>query len=372
MTQIPTPRETVGLVGHVEAERRLLDAWSSGRLPHGWLIAGPRGIGKATLAFRFARFLLAHAGPEGSGSDGPSMFGDDAPSLPQSLELAPEHPVFRRVASGGHADLHVIERRMQDDGKRMQTVIPVDAVRAAGRGMTLTAGEGGWRIVIVDGVEEMNVNAANALLKVLEEPPPRTVLLLVTHAPGRLLPTIRSRCCQLRLSPLEPELVGSLLKQYCPDMGNAEAETLGGLADGSIGRALSLAQNGGVEIHRDLVKLLASLPDLDMKTAHKFADRLARREAEPQWRTAVELTARSLSDLVGAAARGEDLQRRGYSAADAGSLQRLAERASLDRWIEVWEKTSRMFAQADSANLDRKQVMLAALGTMETAARSGV
>ena len=372
MTEPPLPRENPDLLGHERAEARLLDAWSSGRLPHGWLITGPRGIGKATLAYRFARFLLANGSPGGA-DDGPSMFGDELPpTVPQSLAVDPEHPIFRRVASGGHTDLQVIERGMTDDGKRMQTVIPVDAVRAAGHAMSLTSGEGGWRIVIVDGAEEMNVNAANAILKVLEEPPPRALLMLISHAPGRLLPTIRSRCCQLRLAPLSAENVARLLLEYRPDLDADERRTLAGLADGSIGRALALAASDGLSIQRELIRLLASLPELDMATAHRFADRFARRDSEAAWRTAVDLTTRNLADLVGSGARGQDPSDRGYSPAEVDCLKRLQGMASLDRWVEVWEKSSRLFAQADSANLDRKQVMLSALGTMASAARTGV
>lgn len=373
MNDIPEPRAATELVGHDAAETRLLDAWASGRLPHGWLIGGPRGIGKATLAYRFARFVLAHGDPGGAEDAGPSMFGDELPpAVPDSLALDPGHPVFRRVASGGHADLRAIERGPTEDGKRMQTVIPVGAVRTACHGMAMTAGEGGWRVIIVDGAEEMNPNAANALLKVLEEPPPRALLLLVSHAPGRLLPTIRSRCCQLRLLPLPAERVGELLALYRPDLSENERAALAALADGSIGRALGLADANGISIQNDIVALMSGLPNLDMAAAHKFADRLARRDAEAMWRTAVDLMIRNLGALVSATARGQDLASRGYSAPEAERLRHLQDPASLDRWVEVWEKSSRLFAQADSANLDRKQVMLSALGSMENAARAGV
>jgi DNA polymerase-3 subunit delta' len=381
VTEIPLPRKNPFLLGHEHAESRLLEAWKSGRLPHAWLIGGPKGIGKATLAYRFARFLLAHGNPaDAAADDGPSMFGDALPPLlPETLELAEDHPVFRRVAAGAHADLHAVERgpvpedrNKEPEKQRMQTVIPVDAVRAAGQGMGLTAGEGGWRVVVVDGAEEMNVNAANALLKLLEEPPPRAVLLLVSHAPGRLLPTIRSRCCQLRLAPLSPATVNELLGRYRPDLAAPERASLAALADGSVGRALALAEGDGLAIKRDLVGLLADLPDLDMAAAHRFADRLARREADAAWRTAVDLTSRCLADMVAAGARGQSPESRGYSPEEAACLDRLRGLASLDRWVEVWEKTTRLFAQADGANLDRKQVMLSALGSMESAARSGV
>ena len=196
--------------------------------------------------------------------------------------------------------------------------------------------------------------------------------MLVSHAPGRLLPTIRSRCCHLRLSALAPGTVTSLLRSYRPDLEDAECRTLAGLSDGSIGRALALADGDGLAIQRDLVRILASLPDLDHALAQKFADRFGRRDADAAWRTAVDLTTRSLADLVRFGARGADPAQQGYGPAATESLEKLQNLASLDRWAEVWEKTSRLFAQADSVNLDRKQVMLSALNTMETVARSGL
>lgn len=339
------PRENAQLFGHEGAETRLLDAWKSGRLPHGWLISGPRGIGKATLAFRFARFVLAG--------------GETA-----DLALPADHPVARRVASGGHVDLHIVERGLADDGKRMQSVIPVDAIRAASKSMTLTAGEGAWRVLIVDGAEEMNVNAANALLKLLEEPPERSLILLVSHAPGRLLPTIHSRCCKLRLAPLSAETVDRLLTALRPEIGEVDRERLTGLSDGSVGRALALADSDGLAVHGELMAILAGLPRLDVAAAHAFADRFAR--ADDAWRTAVDLTVRILAGFASAGARGADLK--GYGGEDRERLERLRARASVDRWLDVWEKTTGLFARADAINLDRKQVMLDALGAIEAAA----
>ncbi|CAN0382981.1 unnamed protein product, partial [Discosporangium mesarthrocarpum] len=366
------PRENTDLVGHDHAEQEILDAWTSGRLHHAWLISGPKGIGKATLAYRFARFVLAGGG-DAPADDGAALFGaEEIPAAPVSLAIDPENPVFHRIAANGHGDLQVIERGMSDDGKRMQTVIPVEKIRSVGHTMSLTAGEGGWRVIIVDGAEEMNPNAANALLKVLEEPPPRALLLLITHAPGRLLPTIRSRCCQLRLSSLTPKLVDTLVAEHRPDLSAEDRGVLARLSDGSIGRALDLADSGGVALQRDLIAIMNSLPTLDMKSAHKFADKVARRDADAAWRTAVDLASRSLADLVAAAARGEDLGTRGYGPAEVASLSRLQSLARPDQWIDVWEKNASLFAKADSANLDRKQVMLNALATMENVARTGV
>jgi DNA polymerase-3 subunit delta' len=180
----PDPRANPILLGHTEAEATILDAMRAGRMHHAWLITGPEGVGKATLAYRFARRLLAGRAAE------------------DSLALDPANTVFRRVAAGSHADLKTIERVVNDKTKRMQAQIPVEKVREINGFMSLTPAEGGWRVVVVDGAEELNQASANALLKILEEPPPRAILLLVCAAPGRLLPTIRSRCRRLRLTPL--------------------------------------------------------------------------------------------------------------------------------------------------------------------------
>ena len=189
---VPAPRENPSLSGHEPAEKELLSAFASGRLPHGLLITGPHGVGKATLAFRFARFLLSQGAA-------PSAGGLFAPAVPSSLALPPEHPVFRRVASSGHADLLTVERGIDPKRKRERTEIVVDDTRAIAAFLRLTPAEGGWRIVVVDTADEMNRNAANAVLKILEEPPSRALLILVSDNPGRLLPTIRSRCRRLPL-----------------------------------------------------------------------------------------------------------------------------------------------------------------------------
>ena len=374
MTERLHPRENPDLTGHEAAENQFLDAWSSGRMHHGWLISGPKGIGKATMAYRFARFLLTHGNPAQADDGGPALFGNDeiTAASPESLAVDPHSPVFHRIAANGHADLQVIERGLSDDGKRMQTIIPVDKIRAVGHTMSLTAGEGGWRVIIVDGAEDMNLNAANALLKVLEEPPPRAILFLITHAPGRLLPTIRSRCRQLKLSPLHSAQIDALLAQRLPDLSEAERQTLFRLSDGSIGRALDLAESDGVALQRDLLHLMNSLPTLDMATAHKFADRVARRDADAAWRTAIDLASRSVADIVASGTREHGIEGRGYLPEEAACLGRLGALAPAQRWIEAWEKNNALFARADSANLDRKQVMLNALTTMENAARTGV
>lgn len=353
-TQAPAhPRETAELLGQQEAEQRLLRAYQSGRLPHAWLLTGPRGIGKATLAYRFARFLLSRDDPVAAG---PALFETAAPS--DDLALAPEHPAFRRVAAQSHADLLSIERRARDDGK-LKRDIDVESIRHLNSFLHMTAAEGGWRVGIVDTADEMNVNAANALLKVLEEPPANAVLLLVSHAPGRLLPTIRSRCRRLAVKPLEEATVLALLERELPDADPAQRLLLARLGEGSIGRALELAAEGGADLYEGLLTVLADAPRLDPVTCHAFADSVARDASGRRLRTLSELLLWWLGRLIQTAARGQTNE--ALVPQEEGLAQRLLARGTLAQWLTLWENLERLFSQAERASLDRKQVVLTAL-----------
>ena len=362
------------LIGHAEAERALLDAWASGRLHHAWLISGTEGIGKATLAGRFARFLLAHGIPGKKAASvvdsGPSLFGEPEPKAeegtPTSLYVAPGDPVFQRVKSRGHADFFTVTRGYDDKKKRERKVIVIDDVREVRDFTGLTAAEDGYRVVLIDGAEDMNRNAENALLKALEEPPKRTIFLLVSHAPGRLLPTTRSRCRLLTLRALDDDNVSALLTKHRPDLAPDENAALIRLADGSIGRALRLAEEGGVALYREMVGLLGKLPDLDISAAHAFSGKLA-----PPTAVGYELFGELLGDWI---ARMVRLGAGGPSAevlpGESALMGRLAAGRSLDQWVEVWEKIAHLFARAAAVNLDRKQVVLSVLLTLQSAARA--
>jgi DNA polymerase-3 subunit delta' len=354
---VPQPRENPLLLGHEAAEQALLGAYASGRLPHAWLLSGPRGIGKATLAFRFARFLFAEGAARGG------LFA--AP--PAALAVPPDHPIFRRVASGGIADLLVVERGVDPRRKRQRSEIVVDDTRSIAGFMRLTPSEGEWRVVILDGADFMNRNAANALLKILEEPPERAILLLTSDNPGRLLPTIRSRCRLLALKPLSDSIVAEALARYRPDLSAADRSVLVQLSEGSIGRALELGAAGGLAIYRKLLDLLDGLPDLDGVALHAFADRLARNDGEESFRMVGELLPAWLARMVALSA-GE-AKAGAVLPTEAATMRRLGARRSLDQWIEVREKVAHLFALADGVNLDRKQVVLNAFFALEGAAR---
>ncbi|MGE0423345.1 MAG: DNA polymerase III subunit delta' [Reyranellaceae bacterium] len=354
----PLPRTNTRLVGHADAEAALLESFNSGKLPHAWLISGPRGIGKATLAHRFARFLLA-------GEHGGGLFG----GAPTSLDVDPSVPAARRLIAGGHADMRAVEIGYNENTGRRRTEIVIGDVRDLGSFMRLTPAEGGWRVAVIDAADEMNRAATNAVLKLLEEPPPRSVLMLVAHASGSLLPTVRSRCRRLTLKALSEETVVSLLGDYMPDLPADERVGLARLADGSIGRALEFAEAGGLKLYGDLFALLDGLPRLDASALHAFAERVGRRgeEGERDFRTVAFLLDWWLKTLVRQGAVGEAPV--GLMAGEAPLRQRLLQGAGLDRWMQVWEKVAHLFARADAVNLDRKQVVLGSLFAFQSAIR---
>ncbi len=343
----PAPRRNSHLIGQTAAEQTLLRAWRSGRLHHAWLLTGPRGIGKATLAFRFARFALA-----GGGSD---LLAGAMPSL----AIEPTLPEFRQVASGGHPDLMTVERGYDEKKDRLRAEIVVNDVRSAGEFLHLTAAAGGWRVVVVDSADEMNRNAANALLKLLEEPPQQSLLLLVSHAPGRLLPTIRSRCRRLVLAPLGDNDFNHLLTRYRPEMELAERKVLTQLAGGSIGRALEIDAGGGLELYREIAGQMLALPKIDGERLHALGDKVAKGGADGPFRLATEL----LLGWLGRAMRSGATGNAGAELipGEGEGMLRLCRPVSLDQWLELWEKITRLFARTEAINLDRKQAWVGAM-----------
>ena len=361
--EVPDPRHNPYLIGHEAAERDYLQAWASGRLAHAWLICGPRGIGKATLAYRMARYALA----QGGGDKGADMFG--APAAPTSLAMSAEDKVFRRVASGGHGDFRVVERGWSDSKQtKRKTVIGVDEVREIGSFMSMTPAEGGWRTVIIDAADEMNHNAANAVLKVLEEPPQRALLFLIAHNPDRLLPTIRSRCRRLDLRPLTPAQVGALLGRYRPDLGNADVAALTVLADGSIGRAMELADEGGVTLFRELMALLAEAPRLNISRLHALSDKALKGDV---FRTLTGLLSWWLARMTAEGARGGLESLAEIVPGERDLARKLLGAAAPHAWANVWDRIGHIARRTDAVNLDKKRSLMLMLMAVESAVVQG-
>jgi DNA polymerase III subunit delta' len=332
----PHPRATVELHGQGAAEADYLAAAGAGRLHHAWLIAGPRGVGKATLAWRIARHLVA---------------GGDAPTL----QMDPGDPVFRRVAALSAPGLFLCRRPWDDKARRLRTAITVDEVRGLKRSFQLAAADGGWRVAIVDAAEEMNTQAANALLKLLEEPPARAVLLLVCHQPGRLLPTIRSRCRTLTCRALGPADLDRALEAAGFPAG-ADAAALAALVEGSPGAAVRLINQDGPKLYRDILGVVGSSPQLDRHALLALAESCSGRDSAARYEAALELTRLALVRLARRGAGGAVEPAIG---AERTAFERLAgstEQARL--WADLAARLDARTAHARAVNLDPAQVIL--------------
>jgi DNA polymerase-3 subunit delta' len=336
------PRQTTVLFGHEDAERALLESYKSGRIAHAWLIGGPPGIGKATLAYRLARFVLAHPDP-------------GAPEVQNATSLAvdPDHPVARRMAAQAQGDLLVLERSLNEQTGKLYTVIRVDDVRRTVSFFGSTAGEGGWRIAIVDAVDELQREGANALLKMLEEPPQRSLLLLISHAPGRELPTIRSRCRRLLLRPLETtDVTRAITAATGLDTHEPEVRQAAAAAEGSVGRALGLLDGAAIALRQRMLDLFAQLPDPDPRALHALGEAIG--GTDPR-------TLEAFMDMVN-----------GWLSARLNT--RLGEggqpKAQMARVAETWEKVNRAAREVEAYNLERKPLVFSVFGALAEAART--
>ncbi len=336
-TAIRAPRETTALFGHRDAEQTLLTAYRSGRIPHAWLIGGAQGIGKATLAYRIARFVLAHPDPAAQ-----SVQSTD------NLYVDQDHPVARQVANGSHGGLLTLERTLNDKGAMSSVITVKDSRETIGFFGSTAASVGGWRVCVVDTVDELNANASNQLLKILEEPPARSLFLLISHAPARVLATIQSRCRKLPLRPLEADDViqaaaeAAGLTRRDPALGEAADA-----AEGSVARALTLLGGQSLGLHQRTLELLNRLPQLDQRALHALGEALP------------------LNDRVGLKAFVDTIDRwlTGHlHAPDAGAnLPRLA------RLAEVWEKINSAARDTESFNLERKPLVFSIFGMLAEA-----
>ena len=354
------PAWTERLIGHEAAEQAFLKAFAAGRLPHAWLIFGPQGVGKATFAYRIARFLLSQP----MQADEAGLFGGTAPAAPTSLDMARDHRVFRQVAQQGHPDFRLLERTPNPKTGKMRTEIIIDDVRAVIDFLHLKPAASPWRVVIVDSADDLNRNAANALLKVLEEPSSNTVLLLLSHAPQALLPTIRSRCRKLVLQPLPRDLAAAELAARFPDVRAEDRALAVATAGGSLGQAIRMIERDGVGLLREIGALLAGWPKLDATLLHKLGDKLAGRDQDAQFDLAVELLGWWFARMARTAATGETPETQLFEG-ETALIGRMQAGASLDRWLSVWEKVSRLFDRVRAVNLDRKQAWVAGFLAIE-------
>jgi DNA polymerase-3 subunit delta' len=334
----PHPRFAAALVGHSAAENALLNAYRSEKLAHAWLIGGQEGVGKATLAWRFARFLLVHPDPRSPQA-----------RAAHDLSVDAEAPAARQAAALAHPDLVALRRAWNPKSKDFFTEIRVEDVREALELFQKSAGAGGWRICIVDSAEDLNRNGANALLKMIEEPPPLSLFLIVTHRPGDVLPTIRSRCRRLTLGGLAPAAVARIVRglgEPWSDVAPADLDRAAARANGSVREALRRVDPAAGEIGALIEAAVAQLPDADFRDVHRLADAVGGRGAGD----AFERLMNALYDWLAARTRDP----RG---------------ASLASIAELWDKIRAATRETETYNLDRKLHVLSVFAEFSAAAR---
>ena len=324
-----SPAENTKLFGHDEAQAFLCQSYRSGKGHHAVLIEGPEGIGKATLAFRFANYVLSNPDP----ATAPEVIGDSDPTS----------AVSRQIASGASHNLFYLSRPVDEKTGKVKSAITVDEVRRAGRFFSQTSGTGNWRIVIIDPADDMNRNAANAILKILEEPPKRALFLVLSHAPGKLLPTIRSRCLPLKLAPLDSSALGAALANLGATGGDTAMLSM---AKGSVGEALKLLNYGGGEIIAAYNDVLSAQGPTARKAMHRLADVLSGKDSD----TIFEFFVSHI---------GEDLMNRARDAARAGEL------SAAERLARLQSDINERLTVSDAYNLDRKQTILSILGDIK-------
>lgn len=347
-----TPRSNPDMVGHDDIEQQFLNEYNLGRLPHAIILAGANGIGKATMAFRLAKFLLYNTGSA------------------ESLYVSPDNLVYKRIVASGHADLLVVEREFDEKRGRFKSEISVESVRRIHPFLQKTSAEGGWRVVIVDGAEALNRSSQNALLKVLEEPPKNTLLILTTSKPGAFLPTIKSRCRTINMLPLSDSLVSGLLDKLLPSASMQEKTILTKISVGSIGKAIEFYDEEGIEIYNQALEILKSAPNLDMVKLHEMADKFGKYGAEKRYYTLMDIVLGWCENQARAIARGETISNTLSNEGDI--LNHLSTVYPKDHFLNAWEGVSTLVKQIDSYNLDKRQGVIGAFMTLNNPKYKGL
>ncbi|ACK49514.1 AAA ATPase [Methylocella silvestris BL2] len=340
----PHPRAASDFIGHEEAEAELLRACAAGQLPHAILIGGPSGVGKATLAWRLARFLLVNREPAA------------AAAKAQDLATEQDHPAARQALSLAHPDLFVLRREWNEKTKKLATEIRVEDVRRAIHMFHQAAGGQGYRVAIVDSAEDLNASGANALLKLIEEPPPRCVFIIIAHRPGRVLATIRSRCRKLMLKPLQENEVARIVATLGPPWSQAPKPQLQDAiarTRGSLHGTLRLLSGRGLELDGKLRRMLGELPKVDWRATHALAEEVAPRDNADDY----DALLAAVYDWLEARVRN-------------GAGDSLVRPGALAPYAEVWEKVTEAAQQTEALNLDKRPFVLALFADLAAAARA--
>lgn len=309
------------IVGQKRAIEQFASVWSSRKLHHAWLLSGPKGVGKASFAHAAARRVLADAAGPPSGLPG--------------LETPDDHPIVRLVEAGSHPDMRWLERLPKEKGEGLARDISIKQVRDLGEFMGMTAALSPWRVAVIDSMDELNKEASNALLKILEEPPANTLFFLVSHAPGRLLPTIRSRCRRLDFQKLDDDAMTSILASHAPELKASERDQVIAMSFGSGGRALAFAELGLAKLEEAALAILRQGDPTNARRS-ELASELGKKGAADRYAAFLDL-APSLIAREARTLRGGPLERALDAYAKARELAAVAPRLSLDPAATVFQ-----------------------------------
>jgi DNA polymerase III subunit delta' len=325
------------IVGQDRAVEQFASAWASRKLHHAWLLAGPKGVGKASFAHAAARRVLAEAA-------GPSF------NLP-GIETPDDHPIVKLIEAGSHPDMRWLERLPRERGEGLARNISVDQVRGLGEFLGLTSALSPWRIAVIDTVDELEPSGANALLKILEEPPSNTIFFLVSHAPGRLLPTIRSRCRRLEFDKLDDDAMTSILERQAPELGAAERQQVIAMSFGSAGRALAFAELGLAKLEDAALAILRKGDPTNARRSD-LASELGKKAAAERYAAFLDL-APSLIAREARLLEGPPRERALDAYAKARELATIAPRLSLDPAATVFQIGGILAEVAETPSLKR-------------------
>lgn len=342
-------RKNTTCFGHDTQERLILELFEKNALPHAMIFSGIQGIGKTTMAFRLTRFLLKHGKKNESQN---ALFGDDIKDVHTSLSISEHDPVFARVASGGHPDLLHIARETNASTGKLDAVLKVETLRKINPFLRRTASEeGGWRVVLVEDADTMNTSSQNAILKILEEPPPKVMIILIAHRIGKLIPTIRSRSRVLPFSPLSTEAIDQLLSKQGLQISKRNLDLLRVLSDGSFGKALKYAEDGGLEILENILQHLQKWPNHDPVAINNFAASLSGASQDKSYRLFAELLPWVFRQLLFVKARGEKNLPECFGGHKA--LENMMQAFTLEQLVGLCDRLKTHFERVEFSHLDR-------------------
>ena len=332
------PRLTRILTGHAKPQADFLAALNGGRMPHAWLLTGPKGVGKASFAYLAARLVLS---------------GGSATAMSPALESDEAH----LVEEGAHPDLFVLKRDYNPKTQKFRGDIPAEAARDLRQSFNLSAGRGGWRVAIIDSIDELNRYGVNALLKLIEEPPEKCLFLIICHNPGRLLDTIRSRCRMLSFNALDESDLQSIVHGRLEGSDPNEVAASAFLAQGSAGYALMLSEEGGFDLYREMIGVLETAPQLDVEKLHGLAGRFGARAAPEQFAIFCFLLSGWLHRYVRFASTGAGFQPV-FEGEEALVNRLLGDGLGVEPFVALWEKVEQDSRAVEALNLDKKQAVL--------------